>query len=119
MAAIITNQFRVLNANNFISDLDSGENSYYSFVGLPNPTNYNENWDFSPPAPKDSFEQEDDCWDTIIALKRIFSEDARQVVKKNVWSSGTTYDMYRHDISRTNTSKPSEATHFLFLLSFF
>jgi hypothetical protein len=111
MAAIITNQFRVLNANNFISDLDSGENSYYSFVGLPNPTNYNENWDFSPPAPKDSFEQEDDCWDTIIALKRIFSEDARQVVKKNVWSSGTTYDMYRHDISRTNTSKPSEATH--------
>lgn len=111
MAAIITNQFRILNANSFITDLESENNSYYTFVGLPNPTNYSATWDDNPPSPRDSFEQEDDCWDTMIALKRIFSEDARQVVKKNVWASGTTYDMYRHDISRTNTSKPSEATH--------
>lgn len=111
MAAIITNQFRILNANNFISDLDAGQNTYYTFVGLPNPTNYSENWDANPPVPKDSLEQEDDYWDTMIALKKVYSEDVRQVVKKNVWTSGTTYDMYRHDISRTNTSKPSEATH--------
>lgn len=111
MSAIITNQFRILNANTFISDVESEENSYYAFVGLPNPTNYNENWDFSPPAPKDSFEQEDDYWDTMIALKRIFSDDVRRVVKRNTWTSGTTYDMYRHDISRTNLSKPSEATN--------
>jgi hypothetical protein len=36
--------------------------------------------------------------------------DVKQVVRKITWQSGTTYDMYRHDISRTNTSKPSGAT---------
>jgi hypothetical protein len=111
MAAIITNQFRILNASNFVSDVESEQNSYYTFVGLPNPTDYNVNWEFNPPSPKDSFEQEDDCWDTIIALKRVYADDVRQVVKKNTWTSGTTYDMYRHDISRTNTSKPSQATN--------
>ena len=30
--------------------------------------------------------------------------------KEMTWTSGTTYDMYRHDISRTTTSKPSGAT---------
>jgi hypothetical protein len=110
MAAIITNQFRILNASNFVADVESEQNTYYAFVGLPNPTDYNENWEFSPPSPKDSFEQSDDCWDTIIALKRVYGNDVRQVVKKNTWASGTTYDMYRHDISRTNLSKPSQAT---------
>ena len=33
------------------------------------------------------------------------------VVNKNTWTSGITYDMYRGDISRTNTAKPSGATN--------
>jgi hypothetical protein len=110
MSAIITDQIRILNAKNFVDDLISTSNSYYSFVGLPNATNYSSSWDSNPPAPKDSFEQENDYWDTMIALKRISPGDVSQVVKKNVWTSGITYDMYRHDISRTNTSKPSGAT---------
>jgi len=110
MAAIITDQLRILNARNFVSAASSSDNSYYSFVGLPNATNYAENWDNNPPAPKDSFEQENDYWDTMIALKKIKASDVSQVVKKITWSSGTIYDMYRHDISRTNTSKPSGVT---------
>ena len=47
----------------------------------------------------------------MIALKKISASDIRQVVKKNIWTSGTTYDMYRHDISRTNVSQPSQATN--------
>jgi len=111
MSAIITDQLRILNAKNFVSAATSDANSYYAFVGLPNATDYSSTWDVTPPAPKDSFDQEDDYWDTMIALKKISSGDVKQVVKKNVWSSGTTYDMYRHDISRTNTSKPSGATN--------
>jgi len=110
MSAIITDQLRILNAKNFVSVATSSNNSYYSFVGLTNATDYDSNWDANPPSPKDSFEQENNYWDTMIALKKIKANDVSQVVRKNTWSSGTTYDMYRHDISRTNTSKPSGAT---------
>lgn len=111
MSAIITDQLRILNAKNFVSAATSSSNSYYSFVGLTNATDYSTSWDINPPSPKDSFEQENDYWDTMIALKKIKASDVNQVVRKITWLSGTTYDMYRHDISRTNTSKPSGATN--------
>ena len=47
----------------------------------------------------------------MIALKKINTSDVRQVVPKTSWSSGTTYDYYRHDYSRTNTAKVSGATN--------
>ena len=47
----------------------------------------------------------------MIALKKINTADARQVVPKLTWSSGTTYDMYRHDYSRSNTAPVSGATN--------
>ena len=51
MAAIVTDQFRILNASNFIDSVTSGNDSYYVFLGLDNPasvgfgrtTNWNEN----------------------------------------------------------------------------
>jgi hypothetical protein len=46
----------------------------------------------------------------MIALKKINLSDIRQVVQKRVWSSGTTYDYYRHDYSRSNTAPVSGAT---------
>jgi len=110
MSAIITDQLRILNAKNFVAAATSSTNSYYSFVGLPNATDYSSTWNNNPPAPKDSFEQENDYWDTMIAVKKIGGSDVNQVIRKVTWKSGTTYDMYRHDISRTNTSKPSGAT---------
>ena len=38
MSAIVTDQFRILNANNFIESVESDKNSYYVFIGLPNPS---------------------------------------------------------------------------------
>ena len=116
MAAIITDQIRVLNAKNFVSDV--GTNSYYSFIGLPNPTDYQTDWNNNPPSPKDNFDQENDYWDTMVALKKINTADIRQVVPKRQWSSGTTYDYYRHDYSRSNTAKVSGATN-LYSASYF
>ena len=71
MSAIITDQFRILNAKNFVAGVTSSSNSYYSFVGLPNATDYDQIGNTTPPSPKDSFNQENDYWDTMIALKKI------------------------------------------------
>jgi hypothetical protein len=118
MAAIITDQVRILNAKNFVAGVTSTNNSYYSFVGLSNPTDYQSDWDNDPPSPKDSFDQENDYWDTMIALKKINSSDVKQVIPKRVWSSGTSYDMYRHDYSRSNTASVSGSTS-LYLANYF
>ena len=109
MAAIITDQLRILNAKNFVAGVTTTTNSYYTFVGLPNATDYSSTWNSNPPDPKDNFDQENDYWDTLIALKKIAAGDVRQVIRKITWSSGTTYDMYRHDISRTNPANKSGA----------
>ena len=101
MAAIITDQIRILNAQNFVAGVTSTANAYYSFIGLPNPTDVQSDWDSDPPSPKDNFEEEDSYWDTMVALKKINASDARRVVPRRKWSSGTTYDMYRNDYSRT------------------
>jgi hypothetical protein len=109
MSAIITDQIRILNAKSFVSVATSSSNSLYSFVGLPNATDYDSNWNISSPSPKDCFEQENDYWDTMIALKKIKEDDIKQVVRKITWSTGNTYDMYRHNINRSNPSYPSQA----------
>ena len=111
MAAIITDQIRILNAKNFVAGVTTGTNAYYSFIGLPNPTDYQSDWDSNPPSPKDNFTEEDEYWDTMIALKKINAGDVRQVVIRRLWSSGNTYDMYRNDYSRSNTAKISGATN--------
>ncbi len=110
MSAIITDQIRILNAKNFVAGVTTSTNSYYTFVGLSNPTEIQSDWDTNPPAPRDNFNEENSYWETMIALKKITSSDVRQVIPKRVWSSGTTYDYYRHDYSRSNQAGISSAT---------
>ena len=111
MSAIITNQFRIQKARDFVAEVESSTNSYYTFIGLPNPTDLNSNWESGPPAPKDCFDEESKVWDTIIALKKINSDDVQLAIRKYSWQSGTVYDMYRPDINRDNLSKPSDVTN--------
>ena len=111
MAAIITDQLRILNTKDFVASVASTTNSYYTWIGLPNPTQVDSDWNTTPPDPKDSFNQENEYWDTMIALKKITTSDVKQVVAKNTWTSGITYDMYRNDITSTNLAKPSNATN--------
>ena len=109
MAAIITDQFRILTAKTFVAEVQSSSSSYYAFLGLPNATDYQADWDADPPAPKDSLDQSNDYWDTMLSLKKVNSGDISEVVRKVQWQSGTTYDMWRNDITRTNPSQPSGA----------
>jgi len=111
MAAIITDQIRILNARNFLAGVTTPGSSYYSFIGLPNATDIQSDWDNSPPAPVDNFDYENETWETMIGLKKITSSDIKLVVPKIVWKSGNTYDMYRHDYSTSNTAKVSGATN--------
>ena len=111
MAAIITDQIRILNARNFLAGVTTTGSSYYSFIGLPNATDIQSNWDNSPPAPVDNFDYENETWETMIGLKKITSSDVKLVVPKIIWKSGNTYDMYRHDYSTSNTAKVSGATN--------
>lgn len=110
MAAIITDQIRILNAKNFVSGVTTSDNSYYAFVGLPNPTDIQSDWDDDPPSPVDNFSQTNDTWDTMIAMKKITSEDIKLVIRKVSWNSGTTYDYYRHDYSISNIPRNANGT---------
>tara|TARA_R110002020_G_scaffold54452_11_gene151862 strand:- start:15462 stop:17018 length:1557 start_codon:yes stop_codon:yes gene_type:complete len=111
MAAIITDQLRILSAKNFVSGVQTSTNSYYGFIGLPNATAYQSTWDSDPPSPLDSLDQTNQVWDTMLSVKKINSSDATQVVNKNVWASGTTYDMWRNDITIDNLSQPSGSSN--------
>ena len=110
MSAIITDQLRILNSESFVSGVGSTANSYYVWIGLPNATEFDSDWAENPPAPKDSFSEERDYWDTMLALKRINAADVVRVVRKINWSSGTTFEMYRDDYSRSNTSPVTSST---------
>ena len=118
MSAIITDQIRILNAKNFVAGVSTSTNSYYAFVGLPNPTSISSTWDSNPPAPVDSFNNMNDYYDSMIAVKRITSADVKQIVPKQNWSSGTTYDYYRHDYSISNAPPNSGGTS-LYTANFF
>ena len=118
MSAIITDQIRILNAKNFVAGVSTSTNSYYAFVGLPNPTSIVSTWDSAPPAPIDSFNNMNDYYDSMIAVKRITSADVKQIVPKLNWNSGTTYDYYRHDYSISNAPPNSGGTS-LYTANFF
>ena len=111
MPAIITDQIRVLNASNFVSGIGNASNSFYVFIGLPNATEKASDWNTSTPSPIDNFDQHDDIYDTLISAKKINSSDVLRVVTKISWSSGTIYEMYRHDYSINKLTPQTSASN--------
>ena len=75
MSALVTDQFRILNASNFVDSVESSNNSYYIAVGLPNPSivgfGRSTTWNINPPAPIDNFSYVDHYADTILYGRRI------------------------------------------------
>lgn len=107
MPALVTDQFRILNATNFIESIDNSSNSYYVWVGLSNPDmtafGRNNDWDDSAssvvPNPIDNFNYLSHYEDTLLFGKKITSSNIRRVIKRIDWVRGSKYDMYRHDYS--------------------
>jgi hypothetical protein len=114
MPAIISDQFRILSAENFVKNVSGvdGSDIYYTFIGLPNSLQTNAggspNWISNPPAPTDGFKEEYQIKESIIAIKQITSQDIRRLVRKIEWVSGSTYEMYRHDYSIYNPTPVTE-----------
>ena len=108
MSALVTDQFRILNANNFVDSVNNPTNSYYVFVGLSNPIGSgfgrNVNWDTTPPNPIDNIDYLNHYNSTILFGKKITSANIRRVIRKVNWNSGQKYEMYRPDYSVINPS---------------
>jgi hypothetical protein len=110
MSALVTDQFRILNAKNFIDSVQDSSNSYYVFVGLSNPVSSvgfgrSSTWDTTPPDPTDSIDYVNHYESTLLFGKKITSANIRRVVRRVDWATGTKYEMYRQDYS-ANTPSP-------------
>ena len=119
MPAIVTDQFRILNANNFVESVENTNNSYYVFIGLSNPTGAptlagygrTSDWNTSSktPAPVDSFSYRAHSGDTMMFGKKISSANIRRIIRRVDWTSGSRYEIYRDDYSATNQSPLTQA----------
>ena len=114
MSAIVTDQFRILNANNFVENIESSSNSYYVFLGLSNPTQVGfgrtADWNTNTPSPVDNFNNISHVSDTMIFGKRVTSVNIRRLVRRIDWAQGTRYEMYRHDYSVTSPSPITQSS---------
>ena len=114
MPAIVTDQFRILNANNFVESVENTNNSYYVFIGLSNPTGAptlagygrTSDWNSSDktPAPIDSFSYRAHSGDTMMFGKRVSSANIRRIIRRVDWAEGNRYEIYRDDYSASNPS---------------
>jgi hypothetical protein len=121
MPSLVSDNFRVFAAEQFIESLEepyesdgtpSADNTtaaynyrskIYLFVGRP------QNWtleryvgrtdvtEFEPPDAYDSFNDMNEVYDDMIAVKRVTRSDVSQVIRKRTWKSGIIYDMYKND----------------------
>ena len=127
MAAIITNKFRINNAEQFVESFsESAATTYYLFIGRSHSwatdtdgqgRSINEGTDASPPTPNDDVSSEFYNYDDMLGAKLLTSSDVSHVIPRRNWTTGTTYDMYEHNISSSNAAN-SGATN-LFDSNFF
>ena len=114
MSAIVTDQFRILNASNFVGSVSNTDNSFYVFLSLVNPTSVgfgrSTTWDTNTPSPIDNFSYLNHVRDTMIFGKKITTNDIRRLVRRVDWSQGSVYEMYRHDYSVSNPSPQTNST---------
>ena len=117
MPAIITNKFRINNAEQFSESFSETNNQvYYLGIGRPQPfgtltrpdgrTDY-EGTDAAPNTPSDSIGREFYTFDDLVAAKRVQSSDVAFVIPRRNWTAGVVYDTYSHDIGEYVTGSTS------------
>ena len=114
MAAIITNKFRINNAEQFVESFsETSAETYYLFIGRAHAwasdadvqgNTIAEGTDASPPTPNDDVSSEFYNWDDMLGAKLISSSDVSRCIPRRNWTTGTTYDMYEHNISSSNAA---------------
>ena len=89
MAQIITENFRVFNATQFVVYI-ADTNNLYLFIGRPQSRDN----DPTAPTPVNVPYQDTLYWSDTVALKRIIPNDFKQVVLRKNWSAGVVYSQY-------------------------
>ena len=123
MPAIVTNKFRIHNAEQFSESFSEASPSIY-YMGIGRPQAFgtltrgdsrttNEGSDASPLTPVDSVQDEFYYFDDLLAAKRVTSSDVSYAIPRRNWATGTVYDYYRHDygnrITGTTTTQTSDS----------
>jgi hypothetical protein len=114
MAAIITNKFRLHNAEQFSEAFSEGDaTNMYLFIGRP------KSWvdDTTPEQPYDTVNNAFNIYDDMIAMKRVQSTDVTFATIRRDWQTGTVYDEYAHDYDINNTA--TSGAQELFSANFF
>ena len=112
MAAIVTNKFRLNNAEQFYESFSEASTSFYLFVGRPQPwtatTPYGGGTDTQPPTPLDNVDDEYMYFRDMLAAKRIAAADIQYAIPRHNWTTGTVYDYYRGDYGSQWSSTTSD-----------
>ena len=108
MPAIITNKFRVHNAEQFKESFGEAADTYYLGIGRPQPfadnQAFNDGTDANPPTPNDDIGTEYYIYDDLLSAKKISTSDVSIVIPRRNWTTGTVYDYYRHDYGNINSA---------------
>jgi len=107
MTAIVTSQFRVVNAQNFKEDVETS--SVYVGIGKADvwSNSTSDKTDTDAFTPYDNQTNIAEAWQNMIGLKRIASTDVSHVVPRHNWTAGDSYQPwdsdYKESISGTIT----------------
>ena len=120
MPAVVTDQFRIANAGNFVESVLDPNNSYYVFLGLADPTKSgfgkSSSW---PIDPIDNQQYLSHYRTTSLFGKKLTSSNIRRVVKKHSWVANTPYDMYRHDYRPIDNEAPNSRSGSLYKTNYY
>ncbi len=120
MPAIITDKFRIHNSEQFQEAFsETSGNTMYLGIGRPQAfatstrgdarTN-NEGTDTAPLTPSDNLNAQHFPFDDLMAAKKIAASDVTFAVPRRNWTTGTTYDIYRHDYGEFATGTTTAIT---------
>ena len=120
MPAIITNKFRINNAEQFSESFSEASPEVY-YLGIGRPQAFatqtrgdlrteNQGTDSASITPADSIIEEFNTFDDLLAVKKITSSDASFVIPRRNWVTSTVYDYYRHDYGNRITGTTSIQT---------
>ena len=120
MPAIITNKFRIHNAEQFVESFSEATPSVY-YLGIGRPQAFgtltrgdgrteNQGSDTAPLTPVDSVQDEFSYFDDFLAAKKVTSSDVSYVIPRRNWTTGTVYDYYRHDYGNRITGTTTTQT---------
>jgi len=120
MPAIITNKFRINNAEQFSESFSEASPEIY-YLGIGRPQAFatqtrgdlrtdNQGTDSATITPTDSVIEEFNTFDDLLAVKKITTSDTSFVIPRRNWTTTTVYDYYRHDYGNRVTGTTTTQT---------